>query len=294
MEPLQKGSEMQFGGHETFPIREGWLYKGLKALKEAPDVLYSPEASDMLGLGRNMVKSLHHWLISTGLQDDAPSVKPSLLGELIWDADPFFNLDGTWWAIHINLVTAAKHAAVWSWFFDTFHEKRFEKSTALEQWKRSLDLQGEKERSSQTLARDLGCLLQSYSTVLPPPNTDPEENLTSPLADLGLLTHYKESGFYRRTPSPQPPPPELFFYALEASGLLSQEELPFASLVTTRFAPSSLFQMTRELLYEWLLSIHQTYEKELSVVDLASEKGIRFKSKPPLSWLKLYYKRASL
>lgn len=285
---------MQFGGHETFPLREGWLHKGLRALTESPAELYGPEASDLLGMGRNMVKSLHHWLAATGLNDEKIPSKLSPLGELIWKGDPYFNLEGTWWVIHINLVTSDKHAAVWSWFFDTFHNQRFEKSTALEQWKRTLKSQGEKERSTQTLSRDLSCLLQSYSTILPPPQNDPEENLVSPLTELGLLTNYKESGYYRRNTPITQPPPELFFYGLEASGLYTKEELTFSSLITSPFAPASLFQMSRELLFEWLLSIQQTYPKDLSMVDLASEKGIRFKIKRPLSWLEQYYKRTSL
>lgn len=48
---------MRFGGHETFPVREGWLHKGLKLVAEEPDKLSHEHVADWLGVGRNMAKS---------------------------------------------------------------------------------------------------------------------------------------------------------------------------------------------------------------------------------------------
>lgn len=57
---------MRFGGHETFAVREGWLYKGLSLLHERPDAFSDPFVADLLGVGRNMAKSIRHWLSVTG------------------------------------------------------------------------------------------------------------------------------------------------------------------------------------------------------------------------------------
>ena len=57
---------MRFGGHETFTIREGWLHKGVKLLMENPEQLIDENACDFLGVGRNMAKSIRHWLVATG------------------------------------------------------------------------------------------------------------------------------------------------------------------------------------------------------------------------------------
>lgn len=39
---------MRFGGHETFPVREGWLHKGLKLVVEEPDKLGDEHVADWL------------------------------------------------------------------------------------------------------------------------------------------------------------------------------------------------------------------------------------------------------
>ena len=56
---------MKFSGHETFAIREGWLHKGLKLLIEEPELLYDEYVADWLGVGKNMSRSIRHWLVVT-------------------------------------------------------------------------------------------------------------------------------------------------------------------------------------------------------------------------------------
>ncbi len=51
---------MRFGGHETFPVREGWLHKGLKLVVEEPEKLIGEHVADWLGVGRNMAKSIRY------------------------------------------------------------------------------------------------------------------------------------------------------------------------------------------------------------------------------------------
>ena len=48
------GGRMRFGGHETFPVRDGWLHKGLKLVAEEPDKLRDEHVADWLGVGRNV------------------------------------------------------------------------------------------------------------------------------------------------------------------------------------------------------------------------------------------------
>ena len=51
---------MRFRAHETFFIRKGWLSKGMKYVSQNPSVFVDTEnkATDVLGIGSNMVKSL--------------------------------------------------------------------------------------------------------------------------------------------------------------------------------------------------------------------------------------------
>ena len=119
---------MRFGGHETFPIREGWMHKGLKLLVEDPELLVDDNAPDHLGVGQNMAKSIRHWLVATCLAQATEKARgakksdlePTALGRLVWRRDRYFVDHATWWAIHINLVNNPDHAASWTWFFNSF------------------------------------------------------------------------------------------------------------------------------------------------------------------------------
>ena len=53
---------MKFKGHESFAIRRGWLYKGMKHVRERGDIFLAKDAMEELGLGSNMVKSLRYWM----------------------------------------------------------------------------------------------------------------------------------------------------------------------------------------------------------------------------------------
>ena len=93
------GVAMRFGGHQTFFVREGWLAKGLALLREdASGVRRHPYVADQLGVGRNMAKSIEHWLLATGLAEKTerrgrgrsgqPRLKVTELGEVVSLHDP--------------------------------------------------------------------------------------------------------------------------------------------------------------------------------------------------------------
>ncbi len=165
----------------------------------ALEKLSGDEAADWLGVGRNMAKSIRHWLVAarlarpTGRQGKTLKhpLELSEMGTLIWERDPYLEDIGTWWAIHINLVTNRDHAALWGWFFNVFFSHRFERAVCVEAAERYLERTGVRMPSQRTLQRDVACLLSSYARVIPEERNDPEDNLACPLADLGLMTYFK-------------------------------------------------------------------------------------------------------
>ena len=55
-------------GHEKFPLREGWINKGLSVAKEkGTHIFLESQGPDMLGVGTNMVKSIRYWMQACGL-----------------------------------------------------------------------------------------------------------------------------------------------------------------------------------------------------------------------------------
>ena len=68
--PLYRdGYRPQFSGHETFPLRYGWLKKAFDAVlgteggSDNRHVFTGSDAIARFGVGKNMVASMRHWSI---------------------------------------------------------------------------------------------------------------------------------------------------------------------------------------------------------------------------------------
>ena len=66
------GSTTAFGRHESFPLRFGWITKGLQALADDPKIFTRDDATVVLGVGKNMVASIRYWLQATGIAHRDP------------------------------------------------------------------------------------------------------------------------------------------------------------------------------------------------------------------------------
>ena len=292
---------MRFGGHETFHIREGWLRKGLQLLHEDPAKLVDEHAADWLGVGRNMAKSIRHWLVASelatlkGTSRKPGALEPTSLGNLIHESDPYFLELGTWWALHANLVRSTQHALTWNWFFNNFRVGRFEKPVCLQGLTRHLENQKVRLPSPKTLDRDLSCLLSTYGQKLPPTTDDPEDALECPMVDLGLLTFYRDSGVYEMNLGPKPVPAPLLGYALsrafgdELNGK-KRFDVGIRDAVAHPNSVGAVFSVTAESLFEMMSAAEVEADGRLCIVGLASQRAIRLRVMPDgLDWLKLYY-----
>jgi hypothetical protein len=294
---------MRFGGHETFAIREGWLHKGLKLLIEQPEKLNDQYVADWLGVGRNMGKSIKHWLAATGLavvtSGNSPEAKlqHTDLAQLIHERDPYFLHAGTWWALHVELVNCEAHAVTWWWFFNRFSLTRFDRATCLASLRAFLEHGTQRVPAPKTLQRDISCLIASYATVLPAETADPEEADDCPFKELGLMTYSRSTGACSLGTGLKPVPPELFGYALSKS-LFTGSADPRLSDVTIREAaskdggPGKAYAIGADALFELALKAELTLgQSEISVSGLGAERTIRVVQRPPREWLAAYYGR---
>src|SRR5712692_8549543 len=105
---------MSFVKHETFYVREGWLFKGMAAVKRAeeggmPPTIFLDDAPEKLGIGQNMVKSLRFWIQATGLAEERVVDRQRVqqltpFGEKIWANDRYLENNATLWFLHYHLV----------------------------------------------------------------------------------------------------------------------------------------------------------------------------------------------
>lgn len=297
---------MRFGGHQTFAIRDGWLFKGLRLVIEDPARLSDPDLADWLGVGRNMAKAIHHWLIATGLAEKDLScgartrvLRPTDLGWLVWRRDRYFLLPGTWWAIHVSLINCPEQAYSWSWFFNRFGSTRFERPVCVEALRRHLASVGSRMPARRTLERDVGCLLSSYSVSVPGRTGDPEDAMDCPLSELALLIHSRQTGFYHLNRGPKPIPYEVFGYAFAsgqefngAGGSGKSLDRSLVELTHGLNAPGRIFSLTAEALYELI----SDYESNglVGLDGSAGERVLRIDRHSGLEWMDGYYDSVEL
>lgn len=296
---------MKFGGHETFHVREGWLHKGLRLVAEEPERLGEEHSADWLGVGRNMAKSIRYWLQATGLCEQVSGRRPlknamlqrTPFGHLVWERDPYFTDIGTWWALHVNLISSDDHAFTWDWFFNRFKLLRFDKAVFLFGLQRYLQMQRSRIPSLRTLDRDANCLLQSYSRSIPAARVDPEDAFESPFAELGLLSHYRTSGYYETNQGPKIIPAQIICYSLTRAfrGNTQDGEIqaPVQDAAQRRGGPGNAFCMTAESLYE--TSVQAEHARiGLEIQGLAGERRLVLKQRDEIDWMREYYTNGGL
>lgn len=296
---------MRFGGHQTFYVREGWLYKGLRLLVERPELLVDEFSFDYLGVGKNMASSIQHWLLATGLAERGEQVAgrraklltPTELGSRIWRSDKYLSSSDVWWLLHINLLNNRDHAETWYWMFNELNIDRFDREMCMKRLMRYVqqDLPGNVPKE-QTVERDLGCLLSTYAVDVPSRVVDPEEDIWCPFRDLDLLVYYRSSGHLQFQRRRRPLNPHVVMFALEKcmalqdvggeSDELTIEDIRFFDLCRLPNNPMRVFCLQTDAFFELLVDIERRHpEFGLRVVGLAGDRQVRVPRRNPMEWV---------
>lgn len=294
---------MRFGGHETFYVREGWLSKGLEMAVNDPDRFLDVQVADHLGVGRNMAKSIQHWLVATGLCrriDGTKGRQPrsfsvSDFGRIVHANDPHFTHQATWWFLHINLVCNSQHAATWNWFFNDYPSIRFERGVLTAALEKHEKLRSKKIPSRKTLERDIACFLASYAVEVPYRNKDPEEEIDCPFQDLHLIKHYRGSGYFELNRKKKPIDSEVLIYALNAAKIEGNGrvlDISFHDLTKIPNGPLQTMALTSDGLFEHLAEFSSSgLESAIDISGLAGDRQIRFSRLPLEEIVRQYFDR---
>lgn len=188
---------IHFSGHETFPFRYGWLKKGVDALKRDPKIFNAEDATTQLGVGKNMVRSIRHWVLACGLAEEKAipktrdkTIAPTNLGhQLLADGglDPYLEDTSTLWLVHYLLTRSPGRSQSWHWLFNHWKSREFHKEELVRELIAFAHTASGRVNEN-TIRRDLDCLLRSYVTRRDPKAKGlTEDSLDCPLAELGLV-----------------------------------------------------------------------------------------------------------
>ena len=197
----------QLSGHETFPLRYGWLKKAYDAVAategdlENKSVFLGEDAIARFGVGKNMVASIRHWSIAAGVLSESqqsPVICTTELGRMLFGTgglDPYIEHPATLWLVHLHLA-ARSTKTTWFWAFNHYPGLTFDRDHIVNGVSRLARDRGWSRAAATTVKNDVACFIRTYVPQQPSGHAGNDSALESPLTELGLIKAIgKRDGF---------------------------------------------------------------------------------------------------
>jgi hypothetical protein len=215
-----------FSGHQTFPLRYGWLKKVYDAVAGSQEDLFNKRSVFMaedsiarFGTGKNMVASMRHWAQRTGIiEEEDDEVRTTAIGDLLFahgGLDPYMEVASTLWLIHWFLAgTPAK--TTWFWVFNHCTSATFRRDDLVAGILKLAATCNWQRVAETTVRRDVECFIRTYVPSAPAGSGTVEDSLESPLTELSLIKLLGRRDDYQFVRGPKPSlTPGVFIIALD-------------------------------------------------------------------------------
>lgn len=258
----KKLKKVKLKGNESFNFREGWLRKGMRLVTTYDDLFSRKDAMELLGVGSKMVKSIRFWLQATHLCEEGfanPGRKRVLyltddFGQVIFENDPYFEDLFTLSLLHFQIVKNESLCIAWNIFFNEFEAQEFTKENVVEMCQSALEKKMEENAlfSESSFIDDCSSILRMY--LAGECDEDPEESLSCPLSELGLLSKgiAKKGVYYRSSPSRQELDKLAVLYVITANLEPSKYSVSFEELLLGANNIGKVFHLNRMSMNEYL------------------------------------------
>lgn len=258
--PLLENTKLSFSGHETFPLRYGWLPKGVQQVMEQGDLFARDDAVVILGVGKNMVTSIQHWTKTLEMVE-SPSrgnYQVTALGRALFADggwDPYLEDPGTLWLIHWLLASRLESSSTWFLAFTAWNSNEF-LVDELKDWLLKVARQSPTTRvTAASMNRDVEVFLRTYISGSSNRNLMAEDTFDCPLVELGLVEEI-DRGLYRFVRGYKSSLPDLIFaYALAdywEHNTTQQDAISFESLLLGWGSPGAVFKLSENAFVERL------------------------------------------
>ena len=257
----------QLSGHETFPLRYGWLKKAFDAVRETEgdensrSVFLEEDAIARFGVGKNIVASIRHWATASGIIKDASrrTVTTSLGQRLFAEdgLDPYMENPATAWLVHWQFC-GRPNKTTWFWAFNHFLAPSFERDMLVKGLEKLAKDREWPRASTATIKNDVACFVRSYVSQLPSEKSSHEDTLESPLTELGLIKPIGKRNGFRFVRGRKPSlGPGVFCYAVTNfwSGYSTARTLSFEALAHEPGSPGRVFLLDENDLMDRLSNL---------------------------------------
>lgn len=298
--------EPKFSGHETFPLRYGWLYKSATLLNKKTKLSTSSnedvqDAIIELGVGKNMVNAIRYWseacsIVETKKNDAAQSLTavgrylfllPDIEKEKSHEQskkianDPFLERVGSIWLIHFLLNFDENIITSYRYFFNMSAMQSFEKSKLIFDIDREVKILCDKEVKESTIKKDVDCFLHTYSSKQLSKSKKSiaigEEHFASPLIELGLIRDLGKGNYSSILDERPSLPTEIFSYALLrfVSEIKAAETAGFDALLSDQCSPGKIFRLSERGLGAQLDNAVKKYPNLFEETDTQGMRQVR-------------------
>lgn len=274
-----------YGGHEKFVFRQGWLKKGIDLVDDDPIIFTRNDALVRLGVGKNMVCSIRHWCLATGILESVPdgsraALQATPLGQLLFDqqgADPYLEDTGTSWLLHWQLVSGP-YSFVWELVFTTLLEREFSRQRLTEFVSRQFESNGIRT-TVRMVEREIDVCLRTYIPSKSKSAARFEDGLDCPLAELGLIRSTRENRVYSFSIGPKPLlPVQIIGYALfHYLALIAQHRRTVAvdECIYQPGSPGQAFKLDENSMVSYLEELEELEELTSGDIRLQETAGLR-------------------
>jgi len=303
---FEEGYSPQFSGHETFPLRYGWLKKAFdrvsetQELPENRDACWGDAAIAEFGVGKNMVASMRHWATVAGVIKEAGtnSVRTTELGKLLFEPaglDPYMEHPATLWLIHWQLASGDKKTT-WYWAFNHYPAVVFERESLLRKLDRLVQDRKWPRVASTTIKNDVACFIRTYVARQPSGKAGHDDVLESPLTELGLIKAVGKKDGFRFVRGPKSTLGDgIFTYALMDFWRRYSDSvtLSFEAIAQAPGGPGRVFLFDEDDVADRLAKIDAATNGTLRWSETAGLKqvvrNIDIDDEPNLSWIRRDY-----
>jgi len=271
-----------FSGHETFPLRYGWLKKVYDVVSEAEansldakDVFNCSESISSFGVGKNMVSSMRHWALHMGVLNDNKVTKDA--HNLLQDdgLDPWMENPTTLWRIHWILAQKS-NLVIYHWFFNYYNGGVFDRKLINDEINDLCTKKEWKRPSPTTLKRDVECFVRMYAGKDLSARKLDDDPIESPLSELSLIKPVNKQGYFIPNRGPKATlSVGMFMLAVITfwkDHAVSEASLSLESMLYDPFSPGRIFLLDETSLLEKIYKIPSLFAGK---IDWSETAGMR-------------------
>lgn len=249
-----------------------------------------------------MLEAIRFWVVATRLAESTgrsaktgrTELSLTRLGDTLLRHDPYLEDATSLWVIHVALASNDQGASAWYWLFNEADGFEFTDQRMLSGFSSWLDGATEgREFSDSQVRRELSCLRRTYLHEQGAPKANSlDDQLTCPLASLGLVTRNESGNLQLRVGRKPSMPLDVVLFVLHRFAAMGEGTVfSIDNLRWERFSPGRLLGLDSPTLLDALLQLQARRGSGIYVAQTAGLRNVSLVPTDPLDILAGYYDR---